>query len=63
MAIYGQNVFDLEGKLASYSGAFVDGVRDIISEGKVHVLLDDGKVCLRFILLPFRLLYFNLSNF
>jgi hypothetical protein len=38
-------VFDLENKLVAYSGAFVEGVREVISQwGKVFVLESDGNV-------------------
>ena len=38
-------VFDLENKLVAYSGAFEEGVREVVSQwGKVYVLGNDGKV-------------------
>ena len=38
-------VFDLENKFVAYSGTFVEGVRDVISEwGHIYVLTNDGKV-------------------
>jgi vacuolar protein sorting-associated protein 11 len=40
-------VFDLENKLVAYSGAFKQGVREVVSQwGKVYVLSTDGKVSL-----------------
>lgn len=38
-------VFDIENKFVAYSGTFVDGVRDVMSEwGNVFVVTNDGKV-------------------
>ncbi|KAH6902717.1 vacuolar membrane protein [Coprinopsis sp. MPI-PUGE-AT-0042] len=38
-------VFDLENKLVAYSGAFKQGVREVVSQwGKVYVLSTDGKL-------------------
>jgi hypothetical protein len=39
------NVFDLENKLVAYSGAFKQGVRDVVSQwGNVYVLSTDGQL-------------------
>lgn len=39
-------LLDLENKLVAYSGTFVEGVREVVSQwGKVYVLGNDGKVC------------------
>lgn len=49
-------VFDPENKLVAFSGTFVQGVREVVSQwGDIHVLSNDGKVPLRFRLLLFRL--------
>lgn len=38
-------LFDLENKFVAYSGTFVEGVRDVISEwGQIFILTNDGKV-------------------
>lgn len=38
-------MFDLENKFVAYSGTFVEGVRDVVSEwGNIYVLTNDGKV-------------------
>jgi len=38
-------VFDLENKLVAYSGAFKQGVRDVVSQwGNIYVLSTDGKL-------------------
>lgn len=42
-------LFDLENKFVAYSGTFVEGVRDVISEwGHVFILTNDGKVMPRY---------------
>ncbi|KAJ2919879.1 hypothetical protein MD484_g584, partial [Candolleomyces efflorescens] len=39
------NVFDLENKLVAYSGAFKQGVREVVSQwGKIYVLSTDGNL-------------------
>ncbi|EGN95815.1 hypothetical protein SERLA73DRAFT_95423 [Serpula lacrymans var. lacrymans S7.3] len=38
-------VFDLENKLVAYSGTFVEGVREVISEwGNIYILTNEGKL-------------------
>lgn len=38
-------MFDIENKFVAFSGTFVEGVRDIVSEwGKIYVLTNDGKL-------------------
>lgn len=38
-------LLDLENKLVAYSGTFLEGVREVVSQwGKVYVLSNDGKV-------------------
>ena len=39
-------IFDLENKFVAYSGAFTEGVREVMSAwGQVYVLSNDSKVC------------------
>lgn len=41
-------VFDPENKLVAFSGTFVEGVRQVVSQwGDIYVLSNDGKVRLR----------------
>jgi len=41
-------VFDPENKLVAFSGTFVQGVREVVSQwGDIHILSNDGKVKLR----------------
>lgn len=41
-------VFDPENKLVAFSGTFVQGVREVVSQwGDIHVLSNDGKVKMR----------------
>jgi hypothetical protein len=38
-------VFDPENKLVAYSGAFTEGVREVVSQwGKIYIISSDGKV-------------------
>jgi vacuolar protein sorting-associated protein 11 len=55
-------VFDLENKLVAYSGAFVEGVREVVSQwGKVYVLGSDGTVSSPFSFDPhLRLFFFDI---
>jgi hypothetical protein len=55
-------VFDLENKLVAYSGAFVEGVREVVSQwGKVYVLGSDGTVSSPFSFDPHLRLFFLTS--
>lgn len=46
-------VFDLENKFVAYSGAFQEGVREVISQwDQIYILPNDGKVCFSLPSLP-----------
>ena len=47
-------VFDPENKLVAFSGTFVQGVREVVSQwGDIYILSNDGKVISQ-LLLPLR---------
>ena len=45
-------VFDPENKLVAFSGTFVQGVREVVSQwGDIYILSNDGKVKFRLLAL------------